>query len=893
MLALAYIPIFFIERSETVRQYLERNMTVILEDLVQGQGHVKLDNFSIVFPRAYIKEILLNSHTPGEWSIKGNYVTVTFSWLNFLFKRMINGDIHARSVDTSSQIVDNALYIKKPLVLLFSQGEMTIPFDCRSLKINEGRMIVNNLDLSDISSFKWSSFTTKEIGGIKSVASLYNCEFFFHHKHICHNGHMLVYAKYLDNGPMSAEVTGQYSTPLLLNKKNKINVTAKIHNNRGTYTLKDRKNKFDLHGLVELNDTTTSADICGTLAPKLLETALPFHLPFSIEGDGTVQAHATLSGDSIDYTGQYKLDNLSFGNIRLLDKMIVDFTATPKTNIGSINLYNNEQDKLVHGSWKFETNEDHGAFQLCNIRTVSKCNWNILPNQLLVYGNFSAKDGLSGSIAAPTQHAITKSKSQVCGSFSCSANDCLMNGNIGSYVIDAHTTLSQFSIDHIKVTNQESKQEVAKITTHDKKVNSAIDYSILHSFLPEELQSIFSGDGRFTYTGKLNKGIVTGNLCLNKGSIFLGHTANLISQISADVNIDFNKSYVTIPTGACKLHKGTISIKNGYISYKDSLWPLSSSLPLTINGLFVGWQKMAGIFSGNIILSSNGKEPPSLSGTMSIDQALLNNNILSGRLRKEVSHLFHQSTQIESPLMLDVTLQSKEPITIQTDLLSTKALVDLTIKNSSINPNISGSIDLQGGWIAFPYKKLNIRQGSIHFLPEQPYNPLIEIIAKNTIKDYKITLYVTGSTQDPTINLESTPTLTDEQIGSLLMSGSEDISWSILMPTLLAPYIKTFITGNKTSQKLASKRFSQTILKPLRHIRLIPIFTDQTGRDGFRTALEIKASDRLHARIERSFTITEDTAFEIDYALTDDVHARIIKNELGDLGGEIEMRWKF
>src|SRR3990167_448884 len=890
-MALVYIPIFFIERSETVRQYLERNITELLTNQVEGQGHVKLDHFSVIFPRVFIKEVSLYSPIQGQWSINGKDVTVSFSWLNFLFKRTINGNIHACSVKSSSQIVNNVLFIKKPLISFFAQGEMTFPFDCKSLKIDEGHMIINNLDLNDTNSFKWSSFTKKDIGDLKSVASLYNCEFFFHNKHICHNGHMLIYIKCLNTGPISAEITAQYSIPLL--QTNKINFTAHIHNNRGTYTFKDQMQKFDLHGLIELNNTTISADICGLLAPKLLETVLPFHLPFSIEGNGSIQAHATLTDRCLDYSGQYTLDNFTCGSFQLLDRLTVDFTATPMINAGSLSIYNNAHDKIAHGSWKFEHVEDHGVFTLCNTHTITKYLWNIPPNQLLISGCFSAKEGLKGTIVAPTEHTITKSLSQICSSFSCSASDCLLNGSIGNYSIDTHMTLSPFSINHIKVINQESKQEVAQLTTENRKVSSAIDYSILHSFLPEELQSIFSGDGKFTYTGDLDNGIITGKLCLNNGSIFLGHTANLISQINADVNLDFNKSFIGIPTSFCQLHKGSISIKDGYISYKNSLWPLSASLPLTIDELFIGWQKMAEIFSGDIVVSSDGKEPPCLSGFISIDKTSLNNNILSGRLRKEISHLFHQSTQIESPLMLDVILQSKEPITIQTDLLSTKALVDLTIKNSSINPNISGSIELQGGWIAFPYTKLNIRQGSIHFLPEQPYNPLIEIIAKNTIKDYKITLYVTGSTQDPMINLKSTPALTDEQIGSLLMSGSEDISLSMLMPTLLSPYIKTFITGNRTSQKLASKRLAQIILKPLRHIRLIPIFTDQTGRDGFRTALEIRASDRLHARIERSFTITEDTAFEIDYALTDDVHARIIKNELGDLGGEIEMRWKF
>lgn len=37
----------------------------------------------------------------------------------------------------------------------------------------------------------------------------------------------------------------------------------------------------------------------------------------------------------------------------------------------------------------------------------------------------------------------------------------------------------------------------------------------------------------------------------------------------------------------------------------------------------------------------------------------------------------------------------------------------------------------------------------------------------------------------------------------------------------------------------------------------------------------------------------EDTKFEVYYQLTDDVSIRAIKDEHGDLGAKIEMRWKF
>ncbi|MBT4855633.1 hypothetical protein HOM50_01435 [bacterium] len=896
IIGLLYLPIFFIERSELVRNKVEQTVTALLSKQMGGLGNIELERFSLIRPRCYFKKIFIYSHEPNQWSIEGQNITVSFSWLNIFFTRQFNGNINAESVNTSSRLENNKLHIWQPLLRLFDQSENQLPFDAKSLKIAHGHMTINNPEVNDSSSFKWSSITKKALGQIKSIASLYNCELIMRDKHVIHDGHMTINAACPDSfkSPHQTvvDINAQFSMPLLLNSKNKITLKSSVKNKRGTYTLKDQNNKVDVHGLVELANNELTADFNGLLVPKVLETALPFHLPFSIHGTGNINAHATLSSSNFLYNGHYLINKMSCGRFELFDHLSIKFLSTGLENTGSINISCNNNQAL-EGSWKVKHNEQCGNFECHNTQELICKDLIIAPQNLSMQGQFSATDGISGSYTAQTEHSLLKTITLSQGAFTGTSTDITLKGNIGSYTINTHTEISPFSVEQITITDDQAKQ-VANLTTHNKNVVGTLDYALIQSFMPEHIRSMFSGNGVFEFVGALNNGIVEGNICLENASIFVGHTANLISSLNTHLIADFKKNNICIPQSTCHFHKGTLTIKNGKIDFKNFLTPCSMSIPFTIDNLFFGWKKMASIFSGNIMASYQEDQPLLLSGFLSIDKSLINNNILSGHLRKEISRLFHQSTpQITSPFNLDVLIQSKENIKIQTDLLATDAQVDLTIQNNSINPKISGFIQLQGGSISFPYKKLNIKQGSVHFLPEQPYNPLIEIVAKNNIKQYKVVLTVTGSTQDPKINLESSPNLTEEQVGSLLMSGSEDTSWSVLMPTLITPYIKTFITGSRTSQKLASKRLSQTILKPLRHIRLIPIFTDQTGRDGFKTALEINASDRLHARIEKSFTITEDTSFEVDYALTDDIHAKIIKSELGDLGGEIEMRWKF
>src|SRR5581483_3576363 len=82
-------------------------------------------------------------------------------------------------------------------------------------------------------------------------------------------------------------------------------------------------------------------------------------------------------------------------------------------------------------------------------------------------------------------------------------------------------------------------------------------------------------------------------------------------------------------------------------------------------------------------------------------------------------------------------------------------------------------------------------------------------------------------------------------------------------------------------------------LKPFKNIHLVPSFTDQTGRGGLRGAIEIDVNERTHALIQKNFNLTEDTRFEVEYLLSDDITVRGIRDERKDVGGEVEMRWKF
>jgi translocation and assembly module TamB len=276
-----------------------------------------------------------------------------------------------------------------------------------------------------------------------------------------------------------------------------------------------------------------------------------------------------------------------------------------------------------------------------------------------------------------------------------------------------------------------------------------------------------------------------------------------------------------------------------------------------------------------------------LKGCCIADKSLITGNILSTELYKEAAPLDLAGFDIAC----DCLLLTKNEIPIKTSLFKTDAQCCMRVTGSLAHPTLLGSIDFNNGSIYFPYDALFIKKGSLQF-NTMSLEPSIELIAKNTLKNYDITLGLHGTMQNPVVTLNSSPSLNKEQLIALLLGGSEDGSLSLIMPQSMTELFEQLLFGS-TATISKTQKYLHSLFEPLKSVRLVPKFSDQTGRGGLRGALEIEVTDRLKASILQNFNLTEDTRVDISYALSDEANVKVTKDERGDVGAEIEMKWRW
>jgi len=132
----------------------------------------------------------------------------------------------------------------------------------------------------------------------------------------------------------------------------------------------------------------------------------------------------------------------------------------------------------------------------------------------------------------------------------------------------------------------------------------------------------------------------------------------------------------------------------------------------------------------------------------------------------------------ESPFMdnlsMSVQIQTKQPLIYKQGDIDIKANVDLNVyKTENSDLMVLGSVEiLKGGTYNFEGKKFVLQQSHIYFTGD-PNKPMLEGSVEYQSRSHLITIHISGTANSPNINFSSNPSLTKEQILSIILFDSE------------------------------------------------------------------------------------------------------------------------
>jgi hypothetical protein len=542
---------------------------------------------------------------------------------------------------------------------------------------------------------------------------------------------------------------------------------------------------------------------------------------------------------------------------------------------------------VMTGSWSWHPRKGMS----CAVRNVSAIQlpleyWHMRPEDLQIDAQLDRAHNVQAIYSCILTHEKLGTQHTSSGTISHTKAGLAIKGLLDKNTIQA-TADAGLNLQKATVHDAAGATMVLLNAAQDRLWTASIDYNCIRSLLPSMLQQDCTGQGNiFLQAQWQDNNVLDGSFVLQNGTVRIPYIHNFLDQLSGSFKWSGAQRSITMRDMKVGFHRGSLEVPQASL-YLDEHYRIQTvHAPLIVENMFARWQKdVCGALSGGLLLQKKPDSPLKLQGNLFADKSYV----------RSLDALQPKSATIAQPrapeLDLDLRLMSRGPVEITTDSLDAKVSLDMSVRRNLANPQIAGEVKFLSGLLKFPYKPMHIMSGMITFAPGQE-DPTIELVAKNKIRKYNIGLQVSGTVADPHITVDASPPLTQEQIIALLLTGAEEGSLNILMPTFVVQNLQQSLL-NSHKPKAALYSYFKTLLKPLSRVRLVPRFTEESGRGGLRGAIEIEVSEDLNATIEKNFSLTEDIKFKIDYSLSDDVSLRGIQDERGDLGSEMEMRWRF
>ena len=96
----------------------------------------------------------------------------------------------------------------------------------------------------------------------------------------------------------------------------------------------------------------------------------------------------------------------------------------------------------------------------------------------------------------------------------------------------------------------------------------------------------------------------------------------------------------------------------------------------------------------------------------------------------------------------------------------------MKLAGTGLHPQLQGQVRLDSFDATLPFSTLTVRLGFLYFDPDDPLNPKIELQGESLIRDYTIHVYIYGTANAPQAIFSSEPPLPQEEIISLLATGT-------------------------------------------------------------------------------------------------------------------------
>ena len=183
-----------------------------------------------------------------------------------------------------------------------------------------------------------------------------------------------------------------------------------------------------------------------------------------------------------------------------------------------------------------------------------------------------------------------------------------------------------------------------------------------------------------------------------------------------------------------------------------------------------------------IVISSttSGRQ---IRGAVEVDQALYFEDLSLG-LTQMLSGVFsrdrlevERADEFAATTEINIAVKGTDALRIRNNLADLRGDVDFVVRGTLANPVLFGSVEIErGGTIEFGVNEYEIQRGVVTFANPYRIEPVIDASARAKIRQYDVTLNLSGTLDQLNTSFTSNPPLAELEVLSLLTGGEVDLT---------------------------------------------------------------------------------------------------------------------
>ena len=422
-------------------------------------------------------------------------------------------------------------------------------------------------------------------------------------------------------------------------------------------------------------------------------------------------------------------------------------------------------------------------------------------------------------------------------------------------------------------------------SSYDVDIEGKSSLALLKGFLKQA--NLLTGNASYVFHvgGAWGKPDISGDLSLSN---------SVIGVAGMPVNLRIMSAYLYVDEDRIVLEKFSSKMGGGQLNasgviYLSGLKPDKYYFDGVLKNADVSSRGIDAVLDGNFVIRGD-PDSRELAGEVFIRRAAYRKNVDWRGLIFKKKAVRPLPNGFEATTGLSVRVYGSQNIMVANNIARAPLGVDLTIRGTLANPIPLGRVESSSGKVYFRNTEFSIEHASVIFSDPSRIDPALDIMASTTIKGYRLTINMAGTPSRLNLAFSSQPHLEEPDILSLLTTGNFGGGASAgIEGGVGASEASSFLTGQ--FQNVITKRLKS--ITGFERFDIEPYVSKTTGT----VAPRVTVSKRLLG--DKLFVIysapigTEEQIIRMEYAVSPKVSLIGVRDDTGDIGGDVAFRFKF